>query len=60
LILVGIAAMITAQLLFTYVPSMNRLFHTAPIALIDWVHILVVGIVIIYTIITIIEAEKTW
>jgi len=57
LILVGIAAMITAQLLFTYVPSMNRLFHTAPIALIDWVHILVVGIVIIYTII---EAEKTW
>jgi magnesium-transporting ATPase (P-type) len=42
----GIAAMITAQLLFTYAPLMNHLFHTSPIGLVDWLHILAVGIVI--------------
>ena len=56
LIWVGIVAMMTAQLLFTYVPLMNRLFHTAPIGLIDWARILVVGM-IIYTIIAV---EKAW
>jgi len=43
---VGLAAMTTAQLLFTYSPLMNRLFHTAPIGLMDWIHIVVVGLVI--------------
>jgi len=42
----GIASMIAAQLLFTYSPLMNHLFHTAPIALLDWLHILAVGLVI--------------
>lgn len=42
----GIAAMTAAQLLFTYAPLMNRMFHTAPIGLMDWVHILAVGLVI--------------
>jgi magnesium-transporting ATPase (P-type) len=51
----GIAAMTMVQLLFTYVPLMNRLFHTAPIGLMDWVHILVVGLVIYL----VIGAEKT-
>jgi cation-transporting P-type ATPase F len=52
----GIAAMAVAQLLFTYSPLMNQLFHTAPIGLMDWLHILVVG-VIIYLVI---DAEKTF
>ena len=42
----GIAAMAVASLAFTYVPLMNHLFHTAPISLMDWAHILVVGLVI--------------
>ncbi|MBT6456066.1 MAG: cation-transporting P-type ATPase [Chloroflexi bacterium] len=52
----GIAAMAMSQLLFTYSPLMNQLFHTAPIGLMDWLHILVVG-VIIYLVI---NAEKTF
>ncbi len=42
-ILVGIAAMIAAQLLFTYAPIMNRLFYTAPISSQAWLHILAVA-----------------
>jgi magnesium-transporting ATPase (P-type) len=51
----GIAAMTVAQLLFTYAPLMNRMFHTAPIGIMDWAHILVVGLVIYL----VIGAEKT-
>jgi magnesium-transporting ATPase (P-type) len=36
----GVATMIGLQLLLTYVPSMNRLFHTAPIDGLAWVPIL--------------------
>ena len=39
-ILRGCAAMIAAQLLFTYAPFMNRLFQTAPISAAAWLHIL--------------------
>ena len=53
----GIAAMTGAQLLFTYAPLMNRLFHTAPIALIDWVHIVAVGL-LIYVVIGIEKALR--
>ena len=52
----GIAAMTVAQLLFTYTPLMNRLFHTAPIGLMDWAHIVAVGLVINL----VIGAEKTF
>jgi len=52
----GIAAMTVAQLLFTYSPLMNRLFHTAPIGLMDWVHIVVVGLMIYL----VIGLEKTF
>nr|WP_298412580.1 cation-transporting P-type ATPase [uncultured Halomonas sp.] len=52
---VGIAAMMTAQLLFTYVPLMNTLFHTAPIGLLDWFYIILVGLAIYL----IIGVEKT-
>jgi magnesium-transporting ATPase (P-type) len=51
----GVAAMTVAQLLFTYAPLMNRMFHTAPIGLMDWGHILAVGVVIY----VVIGAEKT-
>lgn len=56
LIWVGIAAMMAVQLLFTYLPLMNRLFHTAPIGISDWARILVVGIAIY----AIIGVEKAW
>ena len=52
----GIAAMTLAQLAFTYLPLMNRLFHTAPIGLMDWAHILAVGVVIYL----VTGAEKAW
>ncbi len=42
----GIAAMVMAQLLITYSPLMNKLFHTAPIGLDDWLRILAVGVCI--------------
>lgn len=42
----GIAAMTLASLALTYLPIMNQLFHTAPISLADWLHILAVGLVI--------------
>jgi magnesium-transporting ATPase (P-type) len=51
----GIATMAAAQLAFTYMPLMNQLFHTAPIGLMDWLHILAVGLVIYL----VIGAEKT-
>ena len=35
----GAGAMLGAQLLFTYVPLMNRLFHTAPIGAESWLRI---------------------
>ena len=42
-VFVGIAAMLAAQLLFTYAPVMNRLFHTAPISAGAWLRILAVA-----------------
>lgn len=33
---VGVASMVALQLLFTYVPLMNRMFHSAPISLHAW------------------------
>ena len=44
----GVAAMTVAQLLFTYVPFMNRLFHTAPIDGMDWLRIMGVGLIIYF------------
>jgi magnesium-transporting ATPase (P-type) len=53
---VGIAAMIGVQLLFTYLPAMNWLFHTAPIGWLDWLHITLVGLAIYL----VIGMEKAW
>jgi magnesium-transporting ATPase (P-type) len=40
LILVGVSAMVLLQLAFTYLPAMNRLFHSAPIGWDAWWRIL--------------------
>jgi cation-transporting ATPase F len=53
-ILLGVAGMIVLQLLFTYVPIMNRLFHSAPIGWEAWLRILGTGLATYL----IIEAEK--
>jgi cation-transporting ATPase F len=41
--LLGATLMIAAQLLFTYTPVMNRLFHTTPLAPEAWLRILAVA-----------------
>ncbi len=50
----GIAAVILLQILFTYLPLMNKLFHTAPIDLIDWLQIIGASLAIFF----IVEIEK--
>lgn len=45
-VLVGAGLMLAVQLLFTYAPFMNRLFHTAPIGSESWLRIVAVGLVI--------------
>ncbi|MFN7139900.1 MAG: HAD-IC family P-type ATPase, partial [Limisphaerales bacterium] len=45
LLLLGIVSMITLQLLFTYTPIMNRLFHSAPIELAAWGRMVVIGLI---------------
>jgi magnesium-transporting ATPase (P-type) len=50
----GALAMLGAQLLFTYAPVMNRLFHTAPISAESWLRI--VGVAA--TVFGIVEFEK--
>jgi Ca2+-transporting ATPase len=44
-VLVGAVAQLAAQLLFTYAPFMNHLFHTAPLPAEAWLHIFAVGLV---------------
>ncbi len=40
----GVACMVTLQLAFTYVPFMNRIFHSAPIGWDAWWRILLTGV----------------
>lgn len=42
----GVSAMLLAQLAFTYLPWMNRLFHTEPVAPIWWLYLTGVGVVV--------------
>jgi cation-transporting ATPase F len=42
-VLGGSAAMIALQMLFTYAPFMNRMFHSAPIGLRDWTAIVLIS-----------------
>lgn len=41
---VGIALMAAAQVLFTFTPQMNRLFHSAPIPRLAWIGIAAIGL----------------
>ncbi len=50
----GSIVMICAQLLFTYSPVMNRLFHSAPIGLNSWLQIIAIAVGIYL----IVELEK--
>ena len=43
----GAIAMLAAQLVFTYAPIMNRLFHTAPQPLMWWVYATLAGAAIL-------------
>ncbi|WP_409330468.1 HAD-IC family P-type ATPase [Trujillonella humicola] len=51
---VGLTAMLGLQLLFTYAPWMNRLFHSAPIPPLWWLGITGVGVVVFL----VVEVEK--
>ncbi|MBX3443439.1 MAG: cation-transporting P-type ATPase [Planctomyces sp.] len=53
-VLVGSAAMVGMQMLFTYVPLLNRAFHSAPIGLDAWWRILLTGLGTY----VVVEAEK--
>ncbi|MBN8247556.1 MAG: cation-transporting P-type ATPase [Verrucomicrobia bacterium] len=51
---IGIAAMTAVQLLFNYLPLMNRWFHTAPVRIETWGHVALAGFVVFL----IVEFEK--
>lgn len=53
-LILGVFTMIGLQMLFTYVPAMNRFFHSAPISLDAWVRIFLIGL----SVYIIIEIEK--
>ncbi len=53
-IFLGLGTMIGAQLLITYVPLLNKLFHTAPIGLAEWSRILAVALLAYFAV----EGEK--
>lgn len=44
-VIFGALAMFAAQLLFTYLPAMNRLFHSAPLDAASWLRVLGVGLI---------------
>ena len=43
---VGVSLMVLLQLLYTYVPAMNWMFHGAPIPLEAWAYILIAGFIV--------------
>ena len=45
-VLVGVMAMILLQLIFTYLPTMNHLFGSEPIGVIEWFIVLAIGIAV--------------
>jgi Ca2+-transporting ATPase len=50
----GIVGMLGAQLMFNYVPLMNRLFQSAPVRAESWLHVALVGAIVFF----LIEIEK--
>lgn len=55
----GITAMALASLTSTYLPIMNRLFHTAPISLNDWLNIFTVDLAI-YVVVACDKKIRLW
>ena len=53
-IFLGLALTAVAQVTFTYLPVMNRLFGSAPLPAITWLQILAVGVIVFITV----EFEK--
>lgn len=53
-LLFGVAAMTILQILFTYTPFMNAAFESAPMSIMDWLYVAIVGI----SILVVIEIEK--
>jgi len=53
-LLVGVGVMVALQLAFTYLPIMNRIFHSEPIGMTQWALILGIGLTIYLTV----EVEK--
>jgi cation-transporting P-type ATPase F len=49
-VLGGAVGMLAAQLLFTYAPFMNHLFHSAPLRFESWLHIFGVGLLAFATV----------
>ena len=45
-ILFGVSGMIILQISFTYLPVMNRFFHSAPIDAYSWLRVLTVGLLV--------------
>lgn len=45
-LLAGAGTMTILQILFTYLPAMNRMFHSTPIGVVSWALIVAVGVVI--------------
>lgn len=43
----AIGLMIILQIVFTYVPFMNDIFSTGPLSLIDWVIVIVIGLLVL-------------
>lgn len=50
----GVGMMLLLQLIFTYLPTMNWMFHSAPITLYAWIRILAVSA----TVFSVVEVEK--
>jgi len=53
-LIAGIAAAWLAQIAFTYLPLLNRLFHTAPVRAEAWIYIIAIGVVTF----AVVELEK--
>ncbi len=53
-VIAGSLTMLVAQLLFTYAPVMNKLFHTAPISGESWLRIVGVAVIVF----VVVEIEK--
>ena len=49
-LVIGLVAMVIAQLLFTYLPVMNRLFYSAPISAEAWLRVITVGIAVYFAV----------